>query len=132
MYNLVFVKNIWAWWIRRSTKCGSRSAESGYGVKNSCLKTILLLDYVFPTLMGLIINNFARLLLNSVFFTLWGHKVETTESSFQNSQKITKIVLNKSNKKVIHSFLCETLMDLMINNLRLIIFRLRLFHFMGA
>ena len=42
------------------------------------------------------------------------------------------IVLNKSNRSVIHSFLCETLMGLIINNLRSIITRLRLFHFMGA
>ena len=42
------------------------------------------------------------------------------------------IVLNKSNISVIHSFLCETLMDLIINTLRSIINRLRLFHFMEA
>ena len=42
------------------------------------------------------------------------------------------IVLNKSNISVIHSFLCETLMSLIINNLRLTITRLRLFHSMGA
>ena len=57
--------------------------------------------------------------------------MEKTESSLQNSQKITKIVLNNSNRSVIHSFLCETLMDLIINNLPSIITRLRLFHFMG-
>ena len=42
------------------------------------------------------------------------------------------IVLNKSNRSVIHSFLCETLIDLIINSLRSIITRLRLFHFMGG
>ena len=42
-----------------------------------------------------------------------------------------KIVLNKKDGSVIHSFLCETLKDLIIDNLRSII-TLRLFHFMGA
>ena len=44
---------------------------------------------------------------------------------------IATIVLNKSNRSVIHSFLCETLMDLIINNLS-IITTPRLFHSMGA
>ena len=38
------------------------------------------------------------------------------------------IVLNKSNISVIHSFLCDTLISLIINNLLSIITRLRLFH----
>ena len=42
-----------------------------------------------------------------------------------------KIVLNKKDGSVIHSLLCETLKDLIIDNLRSIITRLRLFHIMG-
>ena len=74
-------------------------AEYGVGVKNSCLKT-LLLDY-----FGV---------------------------SLQNSQKITIIIFSKSNRLAFHPFLFETLKNSIINNLRPIIIRLRLFHFMGA
>ena len=44
---------------------------------------------------------------------------------------IATIVLNESDRSVIHSFLCETLMGLIINNLQSIITRLRLFHYGG-
>ena len=50
----------------------SRSTESEYGVKNSCLKTILLLDYVFSTLIGLIINNLRSIITRLRLFHFMG------------------------------------------------------------
>ena len=52
--------------------------------------------------------------------------------SLQKSQKITTIIVSKSNRLAIRPFLFETLKNLIINNLRPIIIRLRLFHFMGT
>ena len=68
--------------------------------------------------------------------TEYGVGVQSQKQMFKNDiitrlrlfHFMATIVLNKSNISVIHSFPCEALMGLIINNLRSIITRLRLFH----
>ena len=89
----------------------AEKTEFGVGVRSHALK-----------------RYFIRLRL----FHFMGHKVEKTESRSKIVTKSQKLLLKKSNRIEIRSFLRSDIDKLDCNDFRKFIIRLRLFHFMGA